>query len=51
MEKLEETKAEHPNEDAITDDIAASAYCEQFALQTFGKGERDMTDNKVTKYV
>lgn len=48
MEKLEQTKADMPGEDALLDDVAASAYCEQFALQTFGKGERDMTENKVT---
>lgn len=48
MEKLEQTKADMPGEDALLDDVAASAYCEQFALQTFGKGDRDMTENKVT---
>jgi hypothetical protein len=51
MEKLEAAKAQHPDEDAILDDIAASAYCEQFALQTFAKGDRDMTDNKATRCV
>jgi hypothetical protein len=51
MEKLEAAKAQHPDEDAILDDIVASAYCEQFALQTFAKGDRDMTDNKATKCV
>ena len=51
MEKLEQAKAENPSEDAILDDVAASAYCEQFALTTFEKGDRDMTDNKATKYV
>ncbi|KAF1359545.1 DUF605-domain-containing protein [Lizonia empirigonia] len=48
MEKLEETKAEMPGEDALLDDVAASAYCEQFALQTFAKGDKDMTDGTVT---
>lgn len=48
MEKLEQTKADMPGEDALLDDVAASAYCEQFALQTFGKGDKDMTENKVT---
>lgn len=46
MEKLEQTKAENPNEDAILDDTAASAYCEQFALQTFSKAEREMNENR-----
>ena len=48
METLEQTKAEHPNEDALLDEVAAYAYCEQFALQTFAKGDREMTVNKVT---
>ncbi|KAF2035844.1 Sec1-like protein [Setomelanomma holmii] len=48
MEKLEHAKAKNPNEDALLDDVAASAYCEQFALQTFAKGDKDMTENKAT---
>ena len=50
MEKLEQAKAELPNEDALLDDTAASAYCEQFALQTLGKAEREMAENKVNAY-
>jgi hypothetical protein len=50
METLEQAKAEHPNEDALLDDVAASAYCEQFALQTLAKAEREMTENKVNGY-
>ncbi|KAF2634973.1 DUF605-domain-containing protein [Massarina eburnea CBS 473.64] len=49
METLERTKAENPAEDALLDELAASAYCEQFALQTFAKGDRDMNANAVTK--
>ncbi|KAF1949459.1 DUF605-domain-containing protein [Byssothecium circinans] len=49
METLERTKAENPTEDAILDEVAASAYCEQFALQTFAKGDREMAANAVTK--
>jgi vacuolar protein sorting-associated protein VTA1 len=48
MEQLEQTKADMPGEDALLDDVAASAYCEQFALQTFAKADRDMNENKVT---
>ncbi|UPX11349.1 uncharacterized protein EKO05_0001955 [Ascochyta rabiei] len=48
MERLEQTKADMPGEDALLDDVAASAYCEQFALQTFARGERDMAENSVT---
>lgn len=50
MEKLEQAKADNPNEDALLDDTVASAYCEQFALQTFAKGEKDMAENRVTGY-
>ncbi|KAH9879154.1 hypothetical protein J1614_002591, partial [Plenodomus biglobosus] len=46
MEKLEQAKADNPNEDALLDDTVASAYCEQFALQTFAKGEKDMAENR-----
>jgi vacuolar protein sorting-associated protein VTA1 len=49
METLEQTKADHPNEDALLDELAAYAYCEQFALQTFVKAEREMQANKVTR--
>ncbi|KAF2682520.1 DUF605-domain-containing protein [Lentithecium fluviatile CBS 122367] len=49
MEQLERTKADNPNEDALLDEVAAYAYCEQFALQTFAKGEREMTANMATK--
>lgn len=51
MERLEQAKAENPNEDALLDDVAANAYCEHFALQTFVKGDKDMTENKATAYV
>jgi len=49
MEQLEQTKADNPNEDALLDEVAASAYCEQFALQTFAKGEREMTADAATR--
>ncbi|EDU50771.1 short-chain dehydrogenase reductase sdr protein [Pyrenophora tritici-repentis] len=47
MEKLEQAKADNPNEDALLDDTVACAYCEQFALQTLGKAEREMRENRV----
>jgi hypothetical protein len=50
MESLEQAKAKNPSEDALLDDVVASAYCEQFAFQTFAKGEKDMTEDKVTRY-
>ena len=49
MDKLEQTKDANPNEDALFDETAAEAYCEQFALTTFAKGEKDMGANRVTK--
>ncbi|PVI02490.1 DUF605-domain-containing protein [Periconia macrospinosa] len=49
MEKLEHTKAQNPTEEAYVDEEVAAAYCEQFALQTFAKGDKDMTANSVTK--
>jgi vacuolar protein sorting-associated protein VTA1 len=49
MEQLEQTKAEYPIEDAIQDEVAAQAYCEQFALQIFAKGDNQIRGNQVTK--
>ncbi|KAF2468032.1 DUF605-domain-containing protein [Lindgomyces ingoldianus] len=48
MEKLEQTKAEHANEDALLDEVAAYAYCEQFALETFARADNAVRANKVT---
>ena len=39
MDKLEQFKTEHAGNDAITDDVAAKAYVEQFALETFQRGD------------
>jgi vacuolar protein sorting-associated protein VTA1 len=49
MEKLEQTKAEYPTEDALHDETVAHAYCEQFALQTFAKADNEIRSNKVTE--
>jgi vacuolar protein sorting-associated protein VTA1 len=49
MDQLEQAKAANPDEDALHDETAAQAYCEQFALATFAKGEKDMAANAVTK--
>lgn len=51
METLENTKAQNPTEDALLDEVVAYAYCEQFALQVFNKGDNEVRGNKVTKYV
>lgn len=51
METLEQTKAAHPTEDALLDELAAYAYCEQFALETFTRADNAVRANKVTAYV
>ncbi|KAK3362419.1 Vta1 like-domain-containing protein [Lasiosphaeria hispida] len=49
MDKLEQTKAEYENEDAIVDDTAGQAYVEQFAQETLDRAERVVKANKVTQ--
>ena len=49
MDKLETAKADNASNDAIIDDVAAKAYMENFALDTFGKGDEAQRGNKVTK--
>ncbi|MCJ1394069.1 hypothetical protein MMC18_006947 [Xylographa bjoerkii] len=49
MDKLEQMKAEHSQDDAIIDDVAGQAYVEQFGLETFQRGQNAMSSNKVTK--
>lgn len=49
MDKLEAYKQEHAAEDAVTDDIAAKAYVENFALETFNRADQAQRQNKVTK--
>ena len=48
MDKLERWKAENTANDAIHDDMAAQAYVEQFALETFGRAEKQVRANKAT---
>ncbi|KEZ45895.1 hypothetical protein SAPIO_CDS1271 [Scedosporium apiospermum] len=47
--RLEQLKTEHPDDDAISDDAAGQAYVEQFAQQTFDRGEKVLLANKVTR--
>ncbi|MCJ1380305.1 hypothetical protein MMC17_003408 [Xylographa soralifera] len=49
MDKLEQMKAGHSQDDAIVDDVAGQAYVEQFGLETFQRGQNAMSSNKVTK--
>ncbi|KAJ3497199.1 hypothetical protein NLG97_g2088 [Lecanicillium saksenae] len=49
IERLESTKAERADDDAITDNTAGQAYVEMFAQETFDRAERTMRANKVTR--
>ncbi|KAK3694452.1 Vta1 like-domain-containing protein [Podospora appendiculata] len=49
MDKLEQTKAEYPNEAAILDDAAGQAYVEQFAQETLDRAERVVKANRVSQ--
>ncbi|KAF4505763.1 hypothetical protein G6O67_007678 [Ophiocordyceps sinensis] len=49
IERLEATKAERADDDAVVDNDAGQAYVEQFAQDTFGRAERTLRANKVTR--
>ncbi|KAJ5758248.1 uncharacterized protein N7511_006942 [Penicillium nucicola] len=49
VDKLERFKVENPGDETVTDEVAASAYVEQFGLEVFGRAEAAMNANKVTK--
>ncbi|TKA63652.1 hypothetical protein B0A49_07983 [Cryomyces minteri] len=49
MDKLEQAKTEHANEDAILDDVAAKAYIEQFGLDTFRRADDAVRANQASK--
>lgn len=49
LERLEETKTERADDDAIVDNTAGQAYVEQFAQQTFDRAERTLRADKVTR--
>ncbi|KAK3393313.1 Vta1 like-domain-containing protein [Podospora didyma] len=49
MDKLEQTKAQYSNEDAILDDTAGQAYVEQFAQETLDRAEKVVKANRVTQ--
>lgn len=48
MDKLETIKVENAGNDAIADDVAAKAYAEQFALETFDRAENAVRANKAS---
>ncbi|CAK4032006.1 Hypothetical predicted protein [Lecanosticta acicola] len=49
MDKMEAYKATNASNDAVIDDVAAKAYIENFALDTFSRGDEAQRNNKVTK--
>lgn len=49
MDRLEQVKNEAPANDAILDDVAAKAYMEQFAVETFQRGDDAIHTNKASK--
>ncbi|KAM3515153.1 hypothetical protein MY11210_001165 [Beauveria gryllotalpidicola] len=49
IERLEATKAERADDDAIIDNTAGQAYVEMFAQETFDRAERTMRANRVTR--
>ncbi|KAI5306043.1 hypothetical protein KEM56_002439 [Ascosphaera pollenicola] len=48
MDELETFKAQNSSNDAVTDDVASQAYVEQFAFETFQRGENAMRADKAT---
>lgn len=49
MDKVEQYKAANATNDAVVDDVASKAYVENFALETFNKGDEAQRTNKVNK--
>ncbi|KAL2041415.1 hypothetical protein N7G274_005797 [Stereocaulon virgatum] len=49
MDKLEQTKSDFTENDAIADDVAGQAYIEQFGLDTFHRAENAMKANKASR--
>ena len=50
MDRLEQVKAENTTNDAIQDDVAAQAYVEQFALETFNRADATVRADKASAY-
>ncbi|KAI9726252.1 MAG: hypothetical protein M1834_009081 [Cirrosporium novae-zelandiae] len=49
MDKLEQTKADNPENDAIKDEVAAQAYIEQFGSEVFQRADNAVRANKASK--
>ena len=48
MDKLEKFKNENLGNDTVHDDVAAQAFVEQFALDTFNRADGAIRSNKAT---
>ncbi|WYZ44663.1 hypothetical protein EsH8_VII_001099 [Colletotrichum jinshuiense] len=49
MDRLEKTKTEYAQDEAITDDTVGQAYVEQFAQDAFDRAEKVLRANRVTR--
>lgn len=49
MDKLEQTKSDFSDNDAIMDDMAGQAYIEQFGQETFQRADNAMKANKASR--
>ena len=49
MDKLEQTKSDFSDNDAIMDDLAGQAYIEQFGLETFQRADNAMNAKKASR--
>ncbi|SLM40126.1 Vacuolar protein sorting-associate protein Vta1/Callose synthase, N-terminal domain [Lasallia pustulata] len=49
LDKLEQTKAKNPSNDAIADDVAGQAYVEQFGLETFQRADNAVRATKASR--
>ena len=51
MDKLEQVKNANVGNDAILDDVAAKAYIEQFAMETFQRADNAIHSNQASRWV
>ncbi|KAL2002615.1 hypothetical protein VTN02DRAFT_6377 [Thermoascus thermophilus] len=49
MDKLEQFKSENSDNDAVTDNVAAQAYVEQFGLEVFSRADNAVRANKASR--
>ncbi|KAL2007909.1 hypothetical protein VTN00DRAFT_7891 [Thermoascus crustaceus] len=49
MDKLEQFKSENSDNDAVTDNVAAQAYVEQFGLEVFNRADNAVRANKASR--